>query len=134
MLVHPTSPDNHSPLAPTTGAQQVSPTASYPHLAATYQGTAQNITVGQTATLTLTSIVQDQQVINGNVIIGPGLVGSGPFAGTITKDGKVSFTDIASDGSSITLTFTGSVQADGSLNGTYTADYSQQGIWHATPA
>jgi hypothetical protein len=92
-------------------------------------------TVAPAVTHSLTAIVQNQQVINGNVIIGPGLDGSGTFTETVTKDGTINFTDTPSDAlSDSTIIFTGSLQADGSLNGTYTVDVSQLGIWHAAPA
>lgn len=89
------------------------PPSSYPSLASTYQGSVHNSCCGD-ATLTLTSIVQNQQEISGNVVIGPGLSGSGPFTGTIMSDGSVSFTDTPTDGAS-TIFFIGTLNADGSF-------------------
>jgi serine/threonine protein kinase len=134
---HQTSSSNHSDqipshITPTSDTQQIFPTSttSYPHLASTYKGSIRNTTIGNTATLTLTSIVQNQQAISGNVVIGPGLSGSGPFTGTVMMDGSITFTDIPSDGSSATtITFMGSLQANGSLSGMYTTNDYQQGTW-----
>lgn len=108
----------------------------YPTLVTAYQGTVQNTTYGGTATLELTSIIQNQGEISGNVIIGPGLNGSGTFTGTIGSDGSVSFYDNTTDGSP-DIDFSGSLNADGSLSGTYTAVTifgSQGGNWQATPS
>jgi hypothetical protein len=111
--------------------QQIFPTSttSYPHLATTYKGSIHNTTVSTTATLTLTSIVQNEQVISGSVVIGPGLIGSGPFTGTVAVDGSVTFTDIPDVSPTSTITFIGSLQADGSLSGIYTTSDYQQGTW-----
>jgi hypothetical protein len=61
---------------------------SYPHLVSVYQGQMHNTSVGGTATFALISIVQNQKVISGEVISGPGLDGSGSFIGTIETDVK----------------------------------------------
>lgn len=61
------------------------PSTSYPRLAPSYHGSVNNTTVGGTATLDLTSIVENQQVISGSLVIGTGLCGSGTFTGTIRK-------------------------------------------------
>jgi serine/threonine protein kinase len=105
---------------------------SYPHLASAYQGTADNTTANITATLVLTSIVQNQQTISGTVTFGPELDGNGPFTGTIERDGTVHFTDTPSI--SPTIIFSGSLHADGTLSGTYTVpSETQQGTWQTRP-
>lgn len=109
--------------------------ASLSPLASTYQGTVHNTTFDHTATLTLTALVQNQGEISGNAIIGPGLIGSGPFTGTIMSNRSVSFTDVSTDGSNITIFFTGSLYRDGSLSGTYTIPSTkEQGIWQVIPS
>ena len=117
----PPTPVPPTPVPPTPTPQQQS--TSYPSLAPGYNGTVHNITCVQsttcycgaancTTTLTLASIVQNQQSISGNVVIGPGLGGSGPFTGTMRSDGSVNFTDTPTDGSS-TIIFSGLLHADG---------------------
>jgi serine/threonine protein kinase len=131
------------PTAEGKGTWQTTPSSSamsrqftsYPRLALTYQGNVHNTTMGSAATLELTSIVENQQVISGNVVIGSGLMGSGPFTGTIMNDGSVSFVDRSTDGSNVTLVFSGSLQADGSLDGTYTVPAANgRGTWHTKPS
>jgi uncharacterized protein YvpB len=109
--------------------------ASLPPLASTYQGTVHNTTFDHTATLTLTSLVQNQGAISGNVIIGSGLNGSGPFTGTIMSNRSISFTDVSTDGSNVTIFFTGSLYGDGSLSGTYTIPSTEEeGTWQVIPS
>lgn len=125
-----------APSVSQTGTWQATPyqIPSNPHVVSTYHGTFQNWTVGGTATLALTSVVQNQQKISGKVIIGPGLSGSGSFTGTIGTDGSVTFTDNdTTDG--FTVIFSGFLFSDGSLSGSYIIPSSgQSGIWKASPA
>jgi hypothetical protein len=108
--------------------------AEQPSLASTYQGTIHNTTFDVTTTLALTSIVQDQGSISGNVVIGPGLGGSGPFTGTINADGSVNYTDTPTDGGP-PIFFTGLLHTDGLFGGTYSApSVAQEGTWQTTPA
>ncbi|GHO90645.1 hypothetical protein KSF_006930 [Reticulibacter mediterranei] len=123
--LHITSTSNTSQLYPTLST-------SYPHLAPTYKGSIHNTTVSTTATLTLTSIVQNEQVISGKVAIGPGLTGSGPFTGTVMTDGSITFTDIPDESPANTITFIGSLQVNGTLGGIYTTSDYQQGTWQTT--
>jgi hypothetical protein len=110
-----------------------------PHLVIAYQGSISCIAADGgsfcgKATLILTSIVQKQHDISGNAIIGPGLLGSGSFTGTINANGIVSLTDNdTTDG--FTIIFSGLLFPDGSLSGTYTVPGSgYMGIWQAPPA
>jgi hypothetical protein len=99
-----------------------------PRLASTYTGTIHNTTHNREATLALTSIVENQGNIRGQVIIGPGLRGSGAFTGTINTDGSVNF-EVKS------IFFKGSLHTDGSFSGTYNAPRArQQGTWQTTAA
>jgi hypothetical protein len=84
------------------------PASTYPRLASAYHGTVTNLTVSAITTLALTNIVQNQQAISGNIIVGPGLLGTGTFTGTIAADGSVTFTD--SD-----IVFSGVLSPDGSF-------------------
>ena len=105
---------------------------SYPRLATIYQGTITNITVNARSTLALTSIVQNQSQISGNVVLGPGWIGNGPFIGTIESNGSVRFTDNSTDGASIII-FRGSLHSDGSLGETYTIpSRNDEGSWETT--
>ncbi len=116
-----------------TGTWQTKPYQphSNPHVVSAYQGKIQNLTLGRTTTLVLTSIVQKQQNISGKVIIGPGLHGNGSFTGSIEADGSVHFTDKdTTDG--LTTVFTGLLSPNGSLSGSYIIPSSgQNGIWQA---
>jgi hypothetical protein len=106
---------------------------SYPNLASSYQGTVHNTTYGGTATLSLTSIVQNQGEISGNVVIGSGLCGSGSFTGTIESDGSVNFTDNPTDNCAM-IDFSGLLNVDGSFGGTYNLpSWNQEGTWQTTP-
>lgn len=108
------------------------PSISYPRLASAYHGNVQNTTAGGMATLNLTSITQNQQNLNGNVVIGAGLCGSGSFTGTIDTTGNINFTDTPTDACA-TIMFSGTMHSDGSLSGTYTLpSWNQQGTWEAT--
>ena len=92
-------------------------TAQYPQIAGTYSGSINNTTAHITTSMGLT-IQQNQGAINGQFTVGPALVGSGPFTGTIDTSKHLRFTVQAYRGTA-PLLFTGSVQSDGSLNGTY---------------
>jgi cytoskeletal protein CcmA (bactofilin family) len=137
--LHPDSSLSGTYTVPSSGQMGTWQMAPYqipsnPHLVSTYHGTAQNYTVGGTATLTLTSVVQNQQKISGNLVLGPGLIGNGSFTGTVGADGGVIFIDNdTTDG--FTVTFHGFVFADGSLSGSYNIPSSGQlGNWKVSPA
>ena len=107
--------------------------ASVPTLASSYRGTVTNRTVVVTTTLILTNIIQNNQDISGRVIIGPGLVGSGPFTGRINQDRTLICTDTPDDGSA-TIIFKGIVGTSGTLSGTYIVQNANQGgSWNAAP-
>lgn len=92
-------------------------TAQYSPIAGTYSGSIDNTTAHITTSMGLT-IQQNQGAINGQFTVGPALVGSGPFTGTIDTSKRLRFTVQAYKGNA-PLLFNGSVQSDGSLNGTY---------------
>jgi len=115
-------------------------TPTYPHLASSYQGSMHNTTIGTTATLTLTSIMQNQQIISGTMTLGPGLQGSGTFTGTVGLDNSIQFTVTSDDGSNAILNLTGFIHSQNTLSGTYSGsniDVSglvqmQTGTWEAS--
>jgi hypothetical protein len=67
---------------------------------------------------------------------GPSLVGNGPFTGTVSPNNSVTFTDVSNDGSGTTISFTGTINSDGSLSGNYSSEGPggpQQGTWQVSP-
>ena len=123
-----------------------SPTASmtnYPILASTYNGSIQDrfITPSISTSMSLNQIQQQGATISGNFSVGPGLVGNGPFNGTVTTGSKIQFTVPAFAGF-LPLLFQGTIQPDGSISGTYCSardnqcDYTAGGYgnWSVSPA
>lgn len=106
---------------------------SYPRLTSVYLGTVHNTTYRDTNTLTLASIVQNNEQIRGRVIVADGSHASGPFTGVIGGDRSISFTEAPTDGSSA-LTFSGTVNPDGSMNGTYIYPGYGGGTWQVSPS
>lgn len=101
---------------------------------ASYEGFVHNLTHNKTATLTLLNVVKNQGSIKGDIVVGPGLFGSGSFSGTISTEGNATFTDVSSDGAASIL-FVGKLRDDQSFGGTYSlTNGNQQGIWQTTPA
>jgi hypothetical protein len=112
-------------------------------LVSTYHGTVTNLTVNETATITLTAVTEDGQGnISGQSIVDPPLYGGGPFTGAVSGT-TVNFTS-KSEGDSLcpaaacTVAFTGTIGSAGAMSGTYTASYtggpSQNGTWQLSPA
>lgn len=74
-------------------------------------------------------------------MLSPGLVGSGPFTGTVGLDNSIKLTVIADDGSNTIMDLTGLVHSQGNtLSGTYGGRYVglgqtsdlPQGTWQAS--
>ena len=87
--------------------------------------------------MSLNSIKQSGGNMQGNFVVGSGLLGSGPFSGTVKASGAVQFTVRSSQVAP--LWFLGSIQSDGSLSGTYCSlnpagkcdtSYGGYGNWH----
>ena len=87
--------------------------------------------------MSLNSIKQSGGNMQGNFVVGSGLLGSGPFSGTVKASGAVQFTVRSSQVAP--LWFQGSIQSDGSLSGTYCSlnpagkcdtSYGGYGNWH----
>ena len=107
-----------------------SPTHPLPQLASSYTGTVDNTTGNISASFSISSITEDQQGnIRGQATVGPPLTGSGPFTGSVDTNNSIQFTVTANDGSGVSIHFTGFVNADNSLSGSYTVSNNQTGIW-----
>ncbi|MBA2285745.1 MAG: hypothetical protein H0W02_09695 [Ktedonobacteraceae bacterium] len=121
----------------TGAASTPTPTAisvHYPAAASAYSGSVHNLSSNRDANMALTSVVQDQGKINGDIKFGLPLIGSGTFTGTVSSKGAVRFTVTSRDNGNVTLTFTGTLVAHGPMQGTYTANNGQHGTWKAEPA
>jgi len=101
-------------LAPRLAASQA---VIYPGVAGSYAGTMNDKTGKITTSMEL-SIQQNEGTIGGLFTVGSRLLGSGPFTGAITPAGGIQFT-VEGYQSNAPLFFSGSVQSDGSLAGTY---------------
>jgi hypothetical protein len=125
----------------------IAPTATFftgtdkehdPLLKQTYQGMIANTTDNTTtnANIMLSDVKQDQQGhIHGYLAIGAPLLGSGPCTGSVTSDNHIQLTVVPDDNSGYTLlVFTGIVNHDGSLSGTYMLPGTGQGgTWKMQP-
>jgi len=116
----PTSTTNPAPTPTATAAPQptTNPGSGYPPLANQYNGGLHNSGSGDNASMSLNPLNQNGGTIRGNFQVGPPLRGSGPFTGTITTSGAVQFT-VNSNQVVEPLVFTGNLNKDGSLSGTY---------------
>jgi hypothetical protein len=83
-----------------------------------------DLTTNVSTSLSLTGVRQSQRKINGYLVVGPELQGSGPFSDAVDDAGHVQFTVTNVAGNSI-LFFEGAVQSATSLSGDY---YSCSGI------
>lgn len=101
------------PSTPTPGAG-----GSIPSLASTYGGPIHNQTANVDSTMSLNSIHQNQQNISGNFTVNQPLSGNGPFTGTVTAGGSIQFT-VNSTQIRAPLLFTGTIQSNGSMGGSY---------------
>jgi len=92
--------------------------------------------------MSLNQIQQQSANISGNFSVGPGLVGSGPFNGTVTVGRNVQFTVPSFATGFLPLLFQGTIQPDGSISGTYCSARNNQcdytaggyGTWSVSPA
>lgn len=112
-------------------------TGQYASIAGTYSGSIDNTTAHITTSMGLT-VQQNQGAIHGQFTVGPALVGSGPFTGTVDTSKHLRFTVQAYKGNA-PLLFTGTIQSDGSLEGAYCstgsngqcdANAGAGGTWH----
>ena len=93
------------------------------------------------ASLVLSQVRQQGVNIKGSVAVGAGLLSGSTFSGAVTSDRKIQFTVPGVNGLA-PLLFTGQVQTDDSLSGTYCSyrgnticDHSLGGWgdWHTSP-
>lgn len=101
-------------LSPRLAASQA---VIYPSVPGSYAGTMNDKTRTITTSMKL-SIQQNERTIGGLFTAGSPLLGNGPFTGAITPAGGIQFT-VRGYQSNAPLLFSGSVQPDGSLAGTY---------------
>jgi eukaryotic-like serine/threonine-protein kinase len=136
-VVTPTSQPTATPTAiPTT------PVPVLPTVAGSYNGSIHNNPAGVTSTMSLTNIKQNGGKISGSLGLGPGLLGGGFFTGTVDTARRIQFTVPGVYGNA-PLQFSGIVQTDGSLKGSYCSlDQTNHcnpgaggyGTWNVKPA
>ncbi len=129
---------------PTTGSLPPPVITSYPHLEARYDGQISDAYTSPPTNswMALTNVQQRENdpVITGFFQVGPGLQGNGNFSGTVTKEKHVQFL-VPSYAGLLPLFFTGTIQNDGSMKGTYcSVDKTYQcdnnggfGTWQVAP-
>jgi serine/threonine protein kinase len=113
----------------------------YPSLVASYNGTIHNTPANVTSTMSLTSVRQNGSAISGYFTVGPGLLGSGPFSGTVTTGGSITFL-VQAYSNHLPLYFYGTVFTNGSMSGSYCSwQYNRcnnaaggYGTWKVMPA
>lgn len=116
--------------------------ATYPSVAGTHSGTIHNTNINSDGGLSL-SLQQNQGNIGGSVTISGQLVGSGPItSGNVQTNRYIQFTVQGYKGNA-PLFFTGTVHADGSMQGNYcsldkvtsqcSANAGGQGYWSVGP-
>ena len=118
---HSTSKHHLSSLTPTVRPSTPTPTPTPVSiiLRGTYKGTIYDIPAKVRTGLTLTQVQQRRGKISGILAVGPGLLGFGPFSGTIDTTTKhLRFTVRDSVGNP-TLFFEGAIQSPTGLSGDY---------------
>lgn len=116
--VPPTSTAQPTPTAAIPSPEPPTPVSPiYPNVAGVHNGTVHNTTGGRTASMSL-SIQQNGASISGYFTVGPPLQGSGPLTGGLDTARHISFT-VHSTQIASPLSFAGTVQADGSMSGSY---------------
>ncbi len=94
---------------------------------AQYTGTIHNPLSNTTLTMRLL-LQQKQKTISGSCILPLPLGGTGPITGSVDSQGGIQFT-VRFPPSIFSVHFTGVVQTDGSIRGTYTTSDNQTGTW-----
>jgi len=128
----PTPPPTNAPTAPSS---------NYPILTGPYNGTVTDkLTSPATiANLSLSPLNQNGSAISGFATISLPLQGSGSFTGTVSTNKAVQFT-VAAYATNLPLFFTGNIQPNGGISGTYCAIQNGQcnnneghGDWQVAP-
>lgn len=99
------------------GQSNLTSKSTYPDVAGQYDGSIHNTYLKTTTTLRLL-INQNKGNINGKLILGPHLRGSGPFSGTVDSSGNIHFT-VHSNEYGEPFSYSGTVEPNGSVSGTY---------------
>jgi hypothetical protein len=104
-----------------------------------YRVKLHNITESSNATGVLTGIKQNAHGgVVGKLIVAPPLFGGGPFSGTVSKNSVKFVVESTTPNpcNCVSLTFVGTVDAKGVMNGTYigkTKTWQEHGTWQASP-
>ncbi len=130
----PTLSPSPQPTAPPSGV--------YPVVKAAYNGAIVDrfTTPPISTSMALSQVQQQGASIRGNFLVGPGLQGNGPFNGTVSASRAVQFTVTGTFGH-LPLLFQGTVQANGSMSGSYCSYRNNQcdqtaggyGSWNVAP-
>jgi serine/threonine protein kinase len=116
---NPTSKHRLPSPTPTVRSFTPTPTSVSVTLHGTYKGTIYDIPAKVRTSLTLTQVQQSQGKISGVLIVGPGLLGFGPFSGTIDTTTKHLRFTVRDGAGNPTLFFEGDIQSATSLSGDY---------------
>ncbi len=114
---HRAAPKPPTPTATPTPVPTTT-TARYPTLLTYYSGNIHNAPALVDSTLSLSHIQQNAGSIRGYITLGPGLLGSGTFMGTVSSHNKIQFI-VPLSGRYLPLLFQGQVQSNGNISGTY---------------
>lgn len=103
---------------PATTAPTAPPAPAYVRLVGAYSGTITNQQANVTTSMGLSGIQQTNAAISGSFTIGSGLLAGNSFSGQVGSNRSIEFT-VPNTGSLAPLLFTGQVQSDGSMAGSY---------------
>jgi eukaryotic-like serine/threonine-protein kinase len=116
---------------------------TYPLLVVSYSGriSDQYTNPATETTMELRALQQHGSAISGYFAVGPGLIGNGNFSGSVSANNTIQFV-VSGDGTVAPLFFSGRVQANGTLTGTYCSQFNGQcnraiggfGTWNVVPA
>ncbi len=118
------------------------PITAFPLLSTSYSGSIHNTPASVDSSMTIAQIRQSKGNVSGFLSLGPGLLGSGNFNGTVTEDKKLQFLVPSSSYSGLLpLFFQGQILANGSISGTYCSYQNGQcnfdgggyGTWQLSP-
>ena len=137
----PTTPVATAPaLKEVTPNPVIVPVTTFPLLSTGYSGSIHNTPASVDSSMTIAQIRQSKGNISGFLSLGPGLLGSGNFNGTVTEDKKLQFFVPGYSGL-LPLSFQGQILANGSISGTYCSYQNGQcdfdgggyGTWQLAP-
>ncbi|QBD82185.1 serine/threonine protein kinase [Ktedonosporobacter rubrisoli] len=136
----PTSQPTATPTPSPTPSPSPTQAPTYPALVANYGGHIHNTPANVDSSMSISKLQQKGEQISGYLTLGPGLLGSGNFTGTVSTDRKIQFS-VPGYANLLPLNFQGTVQADGNMSGTYCSYQNGQcdqagggyGSWTAAP-